>query len=148
MKILNYLSSVLCLIVWLTACDSAEVNDKEEQSPENTEMTWKLVKMTGNMQGSERTGSEMEYQESYSFSDDNTFTKERSHEGKVKEAKGKYEKVEKNGEKYFELTFDGDSELIGNCTGDNKEFLYFQSENTISSSWSACDGPGLIYELQ
>ncbi|UII28060.1 hypothetical protein LVD15_06440 [Fulvivirga maritima] len=50
---------------------------------------------------------------------------------------------------FFVLTFeDENSDLIGNCSGDNKEHLYYQSDDTLSSSWMACDGPGLTYQLQ
>ncbi|UII22507.1 hypothetical protein [Fulvivirga ligni] len=148
MKYLKSLLFIFAILIMNVSCDSTGVNEDQEKLSDDSAMNWKLTKMSGNMQGSERTGSDMEYQESYSFNKDKTFTKVRTQNGQTRQAKGTYEKVEKGSEKYFELTFDEDSELIGNCTGDNKELLYFQSESTLNSSWSACDGPGLLYELQ
>ncbi|UII28061.1 hypothetical protein LVD15_06445 [Fulvivirga maritima] len=106
MKILNYLSSVLCLIVWLSACDTNEVEDSNSEGevfPSSNEsyMVWKLVRMTGSLRGETFTGDEMAYQEQYVFNEDNTFVKSRTAEGKTEEAKGTYKLEEKGEERFF-----------------------------------------------
>jgi len=47
---------------------------------------------------------------------------------------------------YLELTYENDSEIIGSCYGNLKEELYFKANNSLSSTWQNCDGPGLEYK--
>ncbi len=107
---------------------------------------WKLVQMTGNIPNSETTGSEMEWQESYLLNSDGTFQKSRDRDGLVIEAFGTYSLIENTEEVFLELNFNNQSEIIGSCSSDIKESMTFQSENIFTSSWNACDGPGLKYE--
>jgi hypothetical protein len=47
---------------------------------------------------------------------------------------------------HLELIYPIDNDIVGNCSGDLKEELYFKANNILSSTWGACDGPGLEYQ--
>ena len=105
--------------------------------------------MTGSFQNSETTGSEMEWQEYYTFSPEGTFIKSRTVDEVVYEATGNFEVIEFDNDPnhYLELTYQTGNALVGNCTGDDKELLMYRNSTMISSLWMACDGPGLAYDL-
>lgn len=107
---------------------------------------WILVKMSGSLPSSETTGIAMEWQEYYLFNNDGTFTKSRIRNKIETKATGTYTTILYQYGKYLELTYLKDNEIIGNCSGDLKEDLYFKANNTLSSAWNACDGPGLEYK--
>jgi len=110
---------------------------------------WELVQMSGSFQNSETTGEEMDWQEYYIFSPEGTFVKSRTVDEEVTEATGTFEVVEYDNDlnHYLELTYQTGNELVGNCTGDDKELLIYRNSIMISSLWMACDGPGLDYSL-
>ena len=128
-----------------TACNDSEESDLGFSAREFPQR-WKLVRMTGSFAGSETEGTAMEWQESYVFDRGNTFTKTRLRDGQVETAFGSFFRIEAGEEVGFKLVFSQDSEIIANCTGDQVEFLYFDSARTsLRGSWWACDGPGLFY---
>lgn len=143
----------MTLAAVLYAC-SNESNDKkmDAEQPEKVSDTgqfpqkWQLIKMSGNMAGSETTGDQMAWQESYVLNEDHTFRKVREQSGEKKEASGAYAYVNLSDGKYLELSYNSANELIGNCTGDAKELLRLQDKNKLIGTWQACDGPGLVYE--
>lgn len=102
--------------------------------------------MSGNMPDSETSGDRMAWQESYVLNEDLSFRKVREQSGETKEASGTYAFVNLSDGQYLELTYNAESELIGNCTGDAKELLRLEDENRLTGTWQACDGPGLVYE--
>lgn len=105
--------------------------------------------MNGNIAGSETTGAAMECQEYYMFNLDGSFEKVREREGLVSKASGSFEVVEYNNDDsdYLELSYTTGLELIGNCSGDQREVLMYRTSTVISNTWLACDGPGLDYRL-
>ena len=107
---------------------------------------WQLVKMSGQMRGSETTGEHMPWQEYYILNSDDTFVKQRKVSNKVTEAKGKYEFVIMSDGKYLKLTHESNNKIIGNCTSDLIEHLRVDTDQTLSGTWLACDGPGLTYQ--
>ena len=114
-----------------------------------SDQKWELVQMSGSFQNSETTGEEMDWQEYYIFSPEGTFIKSRTVDEEVTEATGTFEVVEYDNDlnHYLELTYQTGNELVGNCTGDDKELLMYRNSTMISSLWMACDGPGLDYSL-
>ncbi|MCM4157155.1 hypothetical protein DHD80_14195 [Gramella sp. AN32] len=126
---------------------SLENVDQPQLSTNDYPQQWKLFKMTGSFDGSETTGEEMEWQETYYFYQDKSFKKVRIKNNISVEAKGSFEILMSDEEAAFILTYNQPSELIGNCTGDLKEHLSLRENNTVlQSSWMACDGPGLFYK--
>ena len=107
---------------------------------------WTLVKMSGSMINSVTTGTTMEWQEAYLFKNDGTFEKSRIRGTVETKAVGTYTMIQYPDGKYLELMYTKESELIGSCYGNLKEELYFATNTTLSSTWSACDGPGLEYQ--
>ena len=107
---------------------------------------WTLVKMSGSIANSETTGAAMEWQEFYLFNNNGTFTKSRDQNGFKTTASGTYTAANRTDGIYFELIYPKDSELIGSCYGNLKEELYLSGNNTLSSTWKNCDGPGLEYK--
>lgn len=135
---------VLALLVFgiLGSCTKKDVSKKEAAFSG----VWKLVEMTGGMINSQTTGSAMSWQETYTLKSDRTFVKSRTAEGNTTKASGTYEIVFVNNEKLLEFTFNSNSQIIGNCYGNLKETMLFQSKKKFSGTWNACDGPGLLYE--
>lgn len=137
----------LILIVAFLTVFSSCTKDTEETTVDYLEK-WTLVKMSGSIPNSETTGAAMEWQEYYLFNKDGTFTKSRIQNKIETKATGTYITITINNQygKYLELTYLKDNEIIGSCFGNLKEDLYFKTNNTLSSAWSACDGPGLEYQ--
>lgn len=102
--------------------------------------------MSGNFSDSVEEGEDMEWQESYILRSDQTFTKTRITPGLTLTGDGIFEFFSEFEEAGIKFTFEQDSEIIGNCTGDQIEYLYLDPDNkTLLASWWACDGPGLFY---
>ncbi len=132
----------LMLIVVLFSCNKNDDINTETELFGN----WKLIEMTGNIPNSTTTGSEMEWQENYLLKSDGTFQKSRNRNGVITEVSGTYNLINSSNELFLELIFNSESEIIGSCNLDLKEEMFFQSKNTLSSTWENCDGPGLKYE--
>ncbi len=130
------------MVVILFACS------KEDTSNVNEELigTWKLIEMSGNMTNSTTTGSDMDWQETYLLNSNGTFQKSREENGDITEASGTYSLNNSSNETILELIFNDESDIIGSCDSELKEDIVFQSENTLSSTWKYCDGPGLTYK--
>lgn len=143
------ITALLVCIVLLLSCSSDDDYGLESTQFVYAEQQWTLVKMTGSFQNSETTGSEMEWQEYYTFSPEGTFIKSRTVDEVVYEATGNFEVIEFDNDPnhYLELTYQTVNALVGNCTEDDKELLMYRNSTMISSLWMACDGPGLDYEL-
>ena len=140
----------LCMLVIGSACTTSEEPDLEKLSS-NSDLEqyqkWQLVEMSGSLANvPPSTGSDMSWQEHYLLYPDSTFVKSRTQEGTVTEESGTYTFVTLDDGEYLELTYPSENELIGNCTGESKELLFFKSENKLTGTWQACDGPGLVYE--
>lgn len=102
--------------------------------------------MTGNVANiPPQTGSDMSWQEFYLFNADGTFSKTRERDGVTKTITGKFSFKNIGQENYMELTYDEDSELIGNCYATATEELIIKSDIQLANTWNACDGPGLMY---
>lgn len=139
------MKKIYFLLASLMVFFSCSNNDQNSQN--NLQSKWKLTEMRGNMPNSEKTGSDMEWQEFYLFNADGTFIKSREKNGLVTEVSGTYKFVDSLDRNLIELVHKSDNEIIGNCYSNSlKEEMYFQSENIFFSSWEACDGPGLKYE--
>lgn len=134
---------ILMIIGILFSC-----NKNDDGNNLETEIigNWKLIQMTGSIANSEMTGTEMEWQETYRLNTDGTFQKSRDRDGVITDVSGIYNIVDLSDGKYLEFIFNEESEIIGSCYSNLKEEMFFQSENTFSSTWRACDGPGLKYE--
>lgn len=132
----------LFAIIFVTSCD------KNSDSALDSEIigNWILVEMSGSIPNSQATGSDMEWQEVYVLKADGRFLKSRERDGVIIEASGTYNITNSSNEVLLELVFENDSEIIGSCHSNLKEFMVIQSKNTFSSTWLACDGPGLVYK--
>jgi len=91
------------------------------------------------------TGNHMDWQEWYILYFDSTFTKTREQNNVVTEKKGTYSILTLSDGEFLELVYKSKNELVGNCTSDAKELLKFTSEDELTGTWWACDGPGLFY---
>ncbi|TRX56118.1 hypothetical protein FNH22_17215 [Fulvivirga sp. M361] len=140
----------LIVVINLFSCIKEQTLKNENTPTERTAPSkvekWQLITMTGSMANSERTGDDMAWQEYYLLHPDNTFIKSREESGNESQAGGTYQFVTLSGDRYLELNYKTDHRLIGNCTGEAKEYLMIQSENKMSGTWNICDGPGLEYK--
>jgi len=142
-------SALLLFLVFFASCAEDDDFGLESTQFVFSDQKWELVQMSGSFQNSETTGEEMDWQEYYIFSPEGTFIKSRTVDEEVTEATGTFEVVEYDNDlnHYLELTYQTGNELVGNCTGDDKELLIYRNSTMISSLWMACDGPGLDYSL-
>lgn len=111
---------------------------------------WKLVKTTAPFDNSERTGMEMEWQESYTLREDGTFTKTRVRDNETLVAEGTFiihqEPYHTSGIAHIIIVYESENNIIATCYSDKiQEDLYFQTKNVMKSTWQHCDGLGLKY---
>ena len=140
------MKNLAIVIIFLSAFSSCTKDTDDTPTTSDYHGKWTLVKMTGSMQNSETTGTEMAWQEFYLFNNDGTFTKSRIRNAITTTISGTYTTQNDTEALYLELTYPNNSEIIGSCYGTQKETLYLNSNNTLSSTWSHCDGPGLDYK--
>jgi hypothetical protein len=133
----------------LLSCSQKEDNPQglaKRFSSEKFPQKWQLVSMQGNIANMPpQTGSKMEWQEFYLLNADGTLNKTRERSGITTTITGKYSFKSVGKENFLELTYDSDSDIIGNCYGTPTEELFITSEIEFKSTWQACDGPGLVY---
>lgn len=139
------MKNLIVLIAFLTIFNSCS---KDNVAMDNTGYygKWTLVAMSGSIPNSEVTGAAMERQEFYLFNTNGTFTKSRERNGVKTTLSGTYTTTTQSDGIFFELIYPNDSEIIGSCYGNQKEVLYLIDNNSLSSTWSYCDGPGLKYK--
>ncbi|MCF0059847.1 hypothetical protein [Dyadobacter sp. CY356] len=107
---------------------------------------WQLVSIQGNISNMPpKTGSKMEWQEFYLLNADGTLSKTRERDGVIRTITGKYSFKSIGIDNFLEVTYDSDSDIIGNCYGTPTEELFIKSNVQFESTWQACDGPGLVY---
>lgn len=112
----------------------------------NTDQEWRLVSISG-FNGSVTEGEEMEWQETYRFAEDGTFTKTRTANGETLFGSGRFDLAEANNEQLVELAYSEANAIVGSCFGQESETLILDDNKArLRSTWQACDGPGLIYE--
>ena len=141
------MKSLAIIVVFLSVFSSCTEDSEESATAADYHGKWTLVKMSGSMINSETTGTAMDWQESYLFNNDGTFTKSRTRNTVKTTVSGTYTTQNISDVLYLELTYPKESELIGSCYGNLKEELYFSAPTTtLSSTWRNCDGPGLDYE--
>ena len=120
-------------------------NDREVETLREVLGNWELVEMSGSIPNSVTTGADMEWQETYQLNIDATFLKTREREGVITTASGKFTVVTYLGAESLELVFDDESDIIGSCVGNRREYLRLDASGILIGSWEACDGPGLVY---
>ena len=140
------MKSLAIIVIFLAVFSSCTKDKEEPTTTADYHGKWTLVKMSGSMINSVTTGTAMDWQESYSFNNDGTFTKSRTRNTVKTTVSGTYTTQNNSDVLYLELTYPKESELIGSCYGNLKEELYFSAPATLSSTWRNCDGPGLDYE--
>ncbi|MEH6657118.1 hypothetical protein [Leeuwenhoekiella marinoflava] len=138
------IASVALIVSLFVSC--ADENDTTaDLVQQEISVELNLVKMSGQIRGSETTGEEMSWRETYTLGPGMRFKKVRKSEGKTLTSEGFFDIVMINSDKYLKFVHDSDSELVGNCTEDKTELLKYTSSDSLESTWSACDGPGLQY---
>ncbi|TDE42022.1 hypothetical protein E0I26_15000 [Flavobacterium rhamnosiphilum] len=140
------MKNLVILVAFLSVFSSCSKDDAVTMDSTGYYGKWTLVSMSGSIPNSETTGAAMEWQEFYLFNTNGTFTKSRERNLVKTSISGTYTTTTQSDGIYFELTYPNDSELIGNCYGNLKEVLYLTVNNSLSSTWKSCDGPGLEYK--
>jgi len=129
----------------ITSCSKSEDNLnqlKEYEFPQK----WVLVQMSGDIPNSVTTGDQMSWQEYYLLKQDGTFTKSRTMDGVSFIKNGTYAFDLRKEGNYLITTFSEANILVATCHQGLSEELWLQTNTKAVSSWSQCDGPGLIYE--
>lgn len=134
----------LCLLLTgLIACQKVEV---EQVDGNAYPQTWQLVRYSGSIPNSSKTGADLPMQETYVFQADSSFLKTRRQDGQVTEASGVFSLKNLLDGRYLILTYATASPLIGACTLLPQETLALKGDDTLANTWLACDGPGLEYK--
>ncbi len=137
---------ILKAILLLTIIASCTTKSSEEIFDTDISGTWELTRMTGSFKGSETQGSDMDWQESYRFNTNATYTKTRHRGGETFTATGRFSYIEDEEVEFlYTLTYGSESIIIGNCSGNKSESLYIIN-GTLHNTWNMCDGPGLEYK--
>ncbi|RKS94212.1 hypothetical protein BC952_2083 [Flavobacterium limicola] len=136
----------IIIFIFLTVLNSCSKDDGVTTDSTGYHGKWNLVAMSGSIPNSETTGAAMEWQEFYFFNTNGTFTKSRESNSVKTSISGTYTTTIQSDGTSFELTYPNDSEIIGSCFGNKKEILLLNANNSLSSTWSYCDGPGLEYK--
>jgi hypothetical protein len=135
MKKILFIFVIICVVL---SCKKESVYDKFPQE-------WKLVGMYAMDPSTMETGTDMFWQETYLLNNDGTFIKKRESSGTLKEASGTFSIKDFKDDKFLELVFESGENIAGTCTS-GVETIWFKSELLMQSTWSSCDGPGLMYE--
>ena len=114
---------------------------------------WELVKTSGNMRNSEKTGTDMEFQETYQLKKDGSFIKTRIAPNRTTEVEGTFSIEEEEstvpGESWrtvIKMEHEKKNSIIATCGSSLTEYLYFTTDDRMVSTWNACDGMGLEYK--
>jgi len=141
------MKNVLQLSLLLAALVSCQKDNSVEPNADAYPQTWQLVKLTSDWTNVVKTGADLPWQETYVFQADSTFTKTRQQGDQLLQAKGTFSLRNFSEGQYATLTYAAASSLIGSCTTSTlKETLVLQPDQTLVSTWRACDGPGLEYK--
>lgn len=107
---------------------------------------WELTKMSSAFTPAISFSDGLEWEESYDFNEDGTFTKTRLRDNKSITVSGVYAVTKTENEVQFELNYEKDNDIIGSCSSNLKEILYINTSKKLFSTWQNCDGPELVYE--
>jgi hypothetical protein len=139
---MNKILACFLLLATLFSCQKEEMAAVEPYP-----QTWQLVSISGQIPNFILTGADLTWQETYVFNADNTFKKTRKQDDQVTEASGTFALQDFSDGQYVVLTYDAMSSIIGSCTRvELKETLVLKTDDTLVSTWQACDGPGLVYK--
>ncbi|MCV2485031.1 hypothetical protein OD917_08860 [Flavobacterium sp. SH_e] len=133
----------LLIVLFLSLASCSDNDDKPSESYVGK---WTLTKM-GSGNPAVNSIDVLEWEESYTFNSNNTFSKTRKKDGKTTTISGTYSVVKTADQTQFELNYTAESDIIASCTSNVKENLYIiHSIGNLYGTWSICDGPTLVYE--
>jgi hypothetical protein len=135
-------------IFWITSCSS----DDDTITENNFLGEWELVKMTSSFGDEANTGAEMEWQESYVLKADGTFTKTRVRDNQTSVAQGTFT-IDEDTDTFglpaialITMVYESANDIIATCYSDKlHEELYFETQDSMISTYEQCDGLGLEY---
>ncbi|WP_343588285.1 hypothetical protein [Flavobacterium sp.] len=131
---------LIVMLISLISC-----SDSDDKSSESYIGKWTLIRMGSNNPAANSIDI-LEWEESYIFNSNNTFSKTRKRDGKTTTISGTYSVMKTTDQTKFELSYSAQSDIIGSCTA-LKENLYIINDiGSLYSAWSICDGPLLVYD--
>ncbi len=142
----GFIFTLLCCSI-ICSCSNKDESTTTEFDAKQYPQKWQLVKMSGSIANiPPAIGKDMEWQEYYVLKSDKTFIKSREVNAVTTKLSGTYTFITLADGTYIEFLYPVSNVLIGNCTAENKELIKVTSNNILTGTWSACDGPGLIYQ--
>ncbi len=131
----------------LFSCSNDDESTTTEFDAKQYPQKWQLIEMTGSIANVPPTrGNDMEWQEYYILQSNKTFIKSREVNSEITEATGTYKFITLSDDTYIELLYPSNNILIGNCTAEHKELIRVNTNDKLTGTWAACDGPGLFYQ--
>lgn len=132
---------LIVLFISLVSC-----SDNDDKPSESYVGRWTLTRMGSNNPAANSIDV-LEWEESYIFNSNNTFSKTRKRDGKTTTISGTYSVVKTTDQIQFELSYTAESDIIASCISNVKENLYIvNSIGNLYGTWTICDGPMLVYE--
>ncbi|MNK38553.1 hypothetical protein D3C87_571440 [compost metagenome] len=134
---------LIAMFILLVSCSN---DDNDNKPTESYHGKWILTAM-GNSNPAVNSIDVLEWEESYTFNSNNTFSKTRKRDGKITTISGTYSVVKTTDQTQFELNYAAESDIVASCASKTKESLYIiNSFGILYGTWSICDGPRLVYE--
>jgi len=132
---------LIVMLVSLISC-----SDNDDKPTESYVGKWTLTRMGSNNPAANSIDI-LEWEESYTFNSNNTFSKTRKKDDKTTTISGTYSVVKTNDQIQFELSYTSENDIIASCVSKVKENLYILNSNgNLYGTWSVCNGPTLVYE--
>lgn len=124
---------------------------KDDAKPDDCGVELKLVQTIGSFTPNPTpvSGDDMSWQESIVLLNDSSFVKRYAKDGVTSEEGGIYAYATMDNRSYIQLTYtNAKNPLIESCSSaSSEEWIQIVSDTEFkNTSWSACDGPTLVYE--
>ncbi|MFC0777211.1 hypothetical protein [Flavobacterium sp. HJSW_4] len=130
----------------LTLLSLVSCSDNDDKPSESYVGKWALKRMGSNNPAANSIDI-LEWEESYTFNSNNTFSKTRKKDNKTTTISGTYSVIKTTDQIQFELNYTAESDIVASCFSNVKENLYIlNSMGNLYGTWSICDGPMLVYE--
>jgi len=135
---------LIVLLISLTSCSNDDNNNKPTKAYHGK---WNLTVMDRIKSPFANYIIVLEWEESYIFNSNGSFSKTRIMDNKTSTISGFYSVVETSDKTHFTLLYGASNEMIASCTGNLIENLYItNSTGRLYNTWETCDGPLLIYD--
>ena len=136
-----------CFLLSIFSSCSSTTDNETNFDGNSFPQRWQLMGMSTGISGGFLEGQDLPCAETILLQKDGSFVKTRWLDDEKKEGSGLFEFNKIGGETYLVLDYEAETDLIENCTKENRvEALFMPSTNSLTGGAAPCDGPGFYYE--